>query len=54
MKDNRLKNRAGRKYNSWRKIVDRLIKKIDERDEQKEFDLEYHQDENSTGRLWSF
>ncbi len=54
MKDGNIKNKAGLKYNSWRKSVDYLIRKIDERDKREEFDLGYHQSENETGRLWSF
>lgn len=54
MKDNNTKNRAGRKYNNWKRSVDRLIKKIDKRAERNEVDLDYHQSENETGRVWSF
>jgi hypothetical protein len=46
--------KAGLILNNWEKAHDWHIRQIDRKSERGEFHLDYHQDENKNGRVWSF
>ena len=46
--------RAALRLQRFNKRLERVHAVIDKREERKDFDLDYHNEENATGRVWSF